>query len=187
MLFRRREELSYWQRFKLWLWPRVSWRRSGLYYLKRILRLSGSPYAIAMGSAVGAAVAFTPFIGLHLILTFAIAWVVRGNMIAGAIGGTVFGNPLTYPFIWASTYQLGRLLLNQEARPAPARLEHDLLHKSWDQLWPIVKPLTIGCVPLGLAVGALVYLLVYKALIAYREGRSQRFAGRRPPASSPAE
>ena len=89
MLFRRREELSYWQRFKLWLWPRVSWRRSGLYYLKRILRLSGTPYAIAMGSAVGAAVAFTPFIGLHLILTFAIAWAVRGNMIAGAICGTV--------------------------------------------------------------------------------------------------
>jgi uncharacterized protein (DUF2062 family) len=187
MLFRRREKQSYWQRFKLWLWPRVSWRRSGLYYLKRILRLSGTPYAIAMGSAVGAAVAFTPFIGLHLILTFTVAWVVRGNMIAGAISGTVFGNPLTYPVIWASTYELGRLVLNQEAHPVPARLQHDLLHKSWDQLWPILKPLTIGSVPVGIVVGALVYLLVYKALIAYRERRSQRFAGRRPPAISPAE
>ena len=54
MLFRRREEPGYWERFKLWLWPRVSWRRSALYYLKRILRLSGTPYAIAMGAAVGA-------------------------------------------------------------------------------------------------------------------------------------
>ena len=66
MLFRRREEPGYWERFKLWLWPRVSWRRSALYYLKRILRLSGTPYAIAMGAAVGAAVAFTPFLGFHL-------------------------------------------------------------------------------------------------------------------------
>ena len=49
MLFRRREEPGYWERFKLWLWPRVSWRRSALYYLKRILRLSGTPYAIAHG------------------------------------------------------------------------------------------------------------------------------------------
>lgn len=187
MLFKRRQELSYWQRFKLGLWPRVSWRRSGLYYVKRILRLSGSTYAIAMGSAVGAAVAFTPFIGLHLVLTFAIAWMVRGNMIAGAISGTFFGNPVTYPLIWAGTYQLGRLILFHEARPAPARLEHDLLHKSWDQLWPIVKLLTVGCVPLGLAAGAIVYFLVYKGLIAYRESRSQRFAGRRPPAGSPAE
>jgi len=187
MLFRRREELSYWQRFKLWMWPRVSFRRSGLYYLKRILRLSGSPYAIAMGSAVGAAVAFTPFIGLHLLLTFAIAWILRGNMIAGVISGAFFGNPLTYPLIWAGTYELGRLVLDHEAQSAPARFEHDLLDKSWDQLWPIVKPLAIGSVPAGLAAGALVFLLVYKALIAYRENRSQRLVGRRSAESFPAE
>ena len=29
MLFKRREAQGYWERFKLWLWPRVSWRRSG--------------------------------------------------------------------------------------------------------------------------------------------------------------
>jgi len=73
MLFRRREAPGYWERFKVWLWPRVSWRRSGLYYLKRILRLSGSPYGIAMGAAVGGAIAITPFIGFHLVLTFVLA------------------------------------------------------------------------------------------------------------------
>jgi len=187
MLFRRRETPGYWERFKLWLWPRVSFRRSALYYLKRILRLSGSPYAIAMGAAVGAAVAFTPFIGFHLVLTFALAWLLGGNMIAGAIGGTVAGNPLTYPFIWAATYQLGHLILNNENRQAPERLSHDLLHKSWNQLWPIVEPMTIGAIPLGLAVGLVVYLLVYKAVLAYREARAQRFAERRPPVGSPAE
>ena len=187
MLFKRREQPGYWQRFKLWLWPRVSWRRSGLYFLKRILRLSGTPYAIAMGAAVGSAVSFTPFIGFHLVLTFVVAWFLGGNMIAGAIGGTVFGNPLTYPFIWASTYQLGHLIIDSEGRPAPARLGHDLLHKSWHQLWPIVEPMTVGSIPLGIALGSVVYLIVYKAVSAYRQGRSQRFAGRRPPASSPAE
>src|SRR3954463_10108703 len=102
MLFRRREELSYWQRFKLWLWPRVSWRRSTLYYLKRILRLSGTPYAIAMGSALGAFVSVTPFIGFHFVITLVLAWLLRSNMIAGVIA-TGIGNPATYPFIWAGT------------------------------------------------------------------------------------
>ncbi len=186
MLFRRREAQGYWQRFKLWLWPRVSWRRSVLYYAKRILRLSGTPYAIAMGAAVGAAVSTTPFIGFHFVITFAIAWLLVGNMIAGAIG-TCVGNPLTFPFIWASTYQLGHLILDAEGRTAPERLGHDLLHKSWEQLWPIVEPMTVGSIPLGLAIGCVIYLVVYKAVSAYRESRSQRFAGRRAQSTSAAE
>src|ERR1700752_2487633 len=117
MLFKRRHVPGYWERFKLWFWPRVSWRRSVLYYLKRILRLSGTPYAIAMGAAVGVGVAFTPFLGFHLILTFAIAWLLGANMIAGALGSCI-GNPLTFPLIWATTYQLGHLLLHKESRPA---------------------------------------------------------------------
>jgi uncharacterized protein (DUF2062 family) len=187
MLFKRREDPGYWERFKVWLWPRTSWRRSGLYFLKRILRLSGAPYGIAMGAAVGAGVAITPFLGLHLVITFALAWLLRGNMIAGAIAGTCIGNPLTYAFIWASTYQLGHLILDSSARPAPARLEHDLLYKSWNQLWPILEPMTVGALPVGLMLGAVVYLVVYKSVSAYREARSQRFAVRRRPVSSPAE
>jgi hypothetical protein len=88
---------------------------------------------------------------------------------------------------WASTYQLGHLILNNEERTAPARLEHDLLHKSWDQLWPIVEPMTVGSIPLGVALGCVVYLVVHKSISAYREARSQRFAGRRTQASAPAE
>ena len=63
-----------------------------------------------MGAAVGAFVACTPFIGLHFVITFALAWLVRGNMIAGAIG-TGLGNPATFPFIWAGTYEIGQLML----------------------------------------------------------------------------
>lgn len=186
MLFRRRNELGYWERLTRWLWPRVSWRRSVTYYLKRILRLSGTPYAIAMGAALGAGISLTPFLGLHILITFLIAWFLRANMIAGAIA-TSIGNPLTFPFIWATTYQIGHYIQNWEGRSAPARLEQDLLHKSWDQLWPILAPMTIGSIPLGLAVGTGVYLVVYKVVSAYRESRSQRFADRRPQATTPAE
>ena len=187
MLFRQRTQPGHWERVKLWLWPRVSWRRSVLYYLKHILRLSGTPYAIAMGAGVGAAVAFTPFLGLHLVITFAIAWMLRGNMIAGAIAATAFGNPISYPLIWAATYQLGHLVLNNEHRPAPEQLGHDLLHKSWNELRPLIEPMTVGSILLGFGAGVIVYILVYKAVLAYRERRSQRFTGRNPQASAPAE
>jgi uncharacterized protein (DUF2062 family) len=186
MLFKQRKELSYWERFKLWLWPRVSWRRSARYYLKRILRLSGTPYAIAIGAAIGAGVAFTPFLGFHLLIIAAVAPLLRGNIIAGAIASCV-GNPITFPFIWASTYQLGHLILNRDATSAPPQLRHDLLYKSWGQLWPVIEPMTVGSIPLGIAVGVIVYLVVHKAVSAYRESRSRRFAGRRQQAGNPAE
>ncbi len=163
----------------MWLWPRVSWRRSTRYFTKRVLRVSARPYAVAMGCAVGAFVSFTPFVGLHFILTFLIAWPLRGNLIAGAIG-TAVGNPLTFPFIWMATYKVGHMMMHGEAEPPPERLAHDLLHKSFDQLWPLIKPMTLGAIPLGLVAGAIVYFLVYNAVSTYQLARRARFAASRP-------
>lgn len=178
MLFRSRRSSTLWDRFRVWLWPRVSWRRSALYYLKRTLRLSGTPYAIAMGTAIGGFVSCTPFLGFHLILTFVLSWLVGANMIAGAIGSAI-GNPITYPFLWAGSYELGQLLLGRAGTGAPARLEHDLIHKSWDQLWPLLKPMSLGSIPIGLVVGGAMYLVVYRMVAAYQSSRRERFAGRR--------
>ena len=86
MLFKRRDRIGLVERFRVWLWPRVSWRRSTLYFFKRILRLSATPYAISMGAAAGAFTSCTPFIGFHFILAACFAFVLRGNLIASAIG-----------------------------------------------------------------------------------------------------
>lgn len=178
MLFRRRDNPTRWGRFKTWLWPRVSWRRSGLYYLKRILRLSGTPYAVAMGTAVGVAVSFTPFVGFHVAIVFAIAWLLGANMIAGAFA-TALGNPLTFPLIWASTYELGHYITKGWTKDAPAQLEHEITHKSLEQILPLVKLMVVGSIPLGLAAGLIVYVIVYKAVSAYQQARRRRLAERR--------
>ena len=177
MLFRRRQRQGYGERFKLWFWPRTSWRRSALYYLKRVLRLSGTPYAIAMGAAIGVAASFTPFVGFHLVATFALAWLFRANMIAGGIG-TAIGNPITFPLIWASTYELGHLLLKGASRDAPARLGDYLMQRSFEQLLPLIKPMAFGSIPLGVAAGCIVYLIVYKGVSSYQKARRTRVAGR---------
>jgi uncharacterized protein (DUF2062 family) len=176
MLFRRRHNAKLGERVRVWLWPRVSWRRSALYVLKRILRLSGTPYAVAMGSAVGAFVSFTPFIGFHLAMAIAISWLLRGNLVAGALG-TFVGNPLTFPAIWAGTYEVGRWMLG-EAGAAPERLSDQLAHGSLQQILPLIEPMALGSIPLGLAVGCIVYFIVYKAVLGYQAARRQRLAGR---------
>lgn len=177
MLFRRRKRLGQWDRVKRWLWPSVSWRRSVLYYTKRVLRLSGTPHAIAMGAAIGVFASFTPFIGFHLIMTFAVTWLLGVNMIAGGIGTSV-GNPLTFPLIWASTYEVGHLILQGVSRDAPARLEYELTHRSFAQILPLLKPMVVGSIPLGLVAGAIVYLIAYKGVSAYQAARRRRFQRR---------
>ncbi len=178
MLFKRREEQGFRERLRLWLWPRVSWRRSVLYYLKRILRLSGTPYAIAMGAAIGIFASFTPFLGFHLLITVVIAWLVGANAIAGIIA-TSIGNPLTFPIIWASTYQIGYLILRGANRMPPARLEHDIMHRPLAEIFPLIEPMLVGSIPIGLAMGGIVYLIVYKSVSAYQEARRRRLEGRR--------
>lgn len=184
MLFRQRNEQTSWQRFRLWLWPRVSFRRSWRYFVKRILRLSGSPYAIAMGAAVGVAVSLTPLLGFHFILTFAIAWLLGANMLAGALATSV-ANPLTFPVIWASTYQLGHLILKGVGEAAPPHLEHEITHKSLAEILPLVEPMLVGSIPLGIALGAVTYLVVHKAVSSYQEARRKRLGRRAGSASLP--
>ncbi len=153
---------------RLWLWPRVSWRRSVLYYLKRILRLSGTPYAIAMGAAVGVFASFTPFVGFHLIITF-VDRLARRRQHDRRRARHSSANPLTFPFIWASTYQLGYLILRGVSRLPPARLEHEIMHRRSRRSWPLHRADDRGLDPGRRSIfGGIIYLVAYKAVSAYQ-------------------
>src|SRR3546814_7251488 len=88
-MFKRRIPLPFHRRARSFLWPRGGWRRSGTYVAHRLRRLPGPPYRIAAGFASGAAISFTPFIGLHFVLATLLALCIRGNIVASAIGTMV--------------------------------------------------------------------------------------------------
>ena len=186
MLFKRRKRTSHIERARLLVWPRVSWRRSTLYYVKRMLRLSATPYAIAAGCAIGAFVSFTPFIGFHIVISVALAWLIRGNFIAAAIGTSV-GNPLTFPLIWTSTYRLGHMILSGEQAVASPPLGRHFLERSIENLSPILKTMSIGSLPLGFLTGMVIYAIVYKSVAAYQKNRRRRLKDRRAANRPPAE
>ena len=178
MLFRAREKSSLSRRLRVAFWPRVSWSRSAQYFKQRVVRLSGSPHAIALGVAIGSGVSFTPFLGFHIVLGIVIALLVGGNLVATALG-TAFGNPLTFPLIWAGTYRLGKAMLGTPAVRGEDDIAHSLAVRSFDAMWPIVKPMAVGAVPLGLIAAAVMYVLSYQAIRAFRAIRRERLAARR--------
>lgn len=187
MLFKRRQKLGFRERFRSWLWPRSGWRRAVNYVWHRVSRLSGSPHAIALGFAAGAFASFTPFVGFHFILGFAIAYLIGGNLLASALG-TFIGNPLTFPFIWLSTYTFGSYILGVEMDQAVASsmpvIELSSLWGNgaqfwadfWERIWPVLKPMTVAGMPLGIIAGALCYWPVKATVRAYQLKRQLNFA-----------
>jgi uncharacterized protein (DUF2062 family) len=170
MLFRRRETESFLEKIRVHLWPRRSWSRSSRYVVYRLRRLSDSPHAVALGFAAGVFVAITPFLGTHMVMAALLAWVIGGSIVA-ALLGTFIGNPLTYPLFWYSTYEVGNLMLGGASEKPPIDLSGGIFQSSLDQLWPLLKPMTLGSVPVGLALAALSYVLVRPMVDAYKHRR----------------
>lgn len=183
-MFRRRTPLPYHHRVRELLWPRRGWRRASLYVAHRVRRLPGSPEHIAAGFACGAAISFTPFIGFHFVGAALLALLLRGNLVASAIG-TVIGNPWTFPVIWAWIYMLGNWLLGGEAHTdLPATLSfHYIFDRPLDVLWPM----TVGGVPTAVVVWFLFFWPIRGMVAEYQRARrwrvrrraSKRLAARR--------
>ena len=178
MLFGRRTRPRWMERLRIALWPRRSFGRSFSYYKHRGMRREASPHAIAAGVAAGAFASCTPLVGFHFILSFVVAWVIGGSMIAAAIG-TAVGNPLTFPLIWVSSFQVGELILGSNpaaASPHELTLSFDLITTSIATFWPTLKPMFLGGFVIGTILGGILYLLVRSAVVVSQNMRAERLA-----------
>ncbi len=175
MLFRRRKKLGFLEKIQASFWPKMGWFRAFSYFQLRIVRLPGSAGAIAAGFAAGGAVSMTPFIGLHTLMGLGVAWVVRGNYVAAAIG-TLIGNPWTFPFIWILTYRIGALMIGLETDVVLADIisPSHLVANPLKALSPVLLPMTLGSLP----VAILVYFVIYWPTCRFIEGHKRRRQGR---------
>lgn len=186
---KRRTPPTWFENLRIWLWPRRSWLRSGQYVTKRILRLTATPHAVAAGVAIGAFTSFTPFMGFHFLVAFALAWILRGNLIASALG-TFVGNPLTFPIIWAATYKTGHFVLQTSGAagdpPPLGAVMGDVVSACWNfdgtaalfalsNIWhPIIYPMLVGGLIIGPLVGVPIYFLTRRAALIFRESRRKK-------------
>lgn len=75
-------------------------------FLTWLIRLRGSPRAIAGGAAIGMVIAFTPTPGLQILLALGLATLMNASRPA-AVVPTLLSNPLTTVPIYAFTYLVG--------------------------------------------------------------------------------
>jgi len=199
VVFKRRDRQSTWQTALGWLWPRSGWKRAFLYLRHRAGRLPDQPHRIARGIAAGVFMSFSPAFGLHMIGAAAIAWAMRGNVIA-ALGATFFGNPVSYPFIVLGSMRLGHAVLgshfdggiHQGFWRSFGDAAHDLRHNllaiftdaptHWASLAvffdQIFLPYLIGGTVLGVFAALAAYYLTLPMISAYQHRRRLRIKER---------
>ncbi len=176
-MFQRRNRLTNFQRLKELVWPQQGWRRSTLYIAHRLGRLPGTPYRVAAGFACGAAVSFTPFLGLHFVLAALLSLLLRGSILASAIG-TVVGNPWTFVFfIWPVTYKIGQTLLGVDAGELQTEnltWEHFSENFFSKEFWNVIWPMTVGGVPSAVVVWFVAFVPIFTIVKQYQRARQWR-------------
>jgi MFS family permease len=143
---------------------------------------------ISLGSLLGGIIVTIgePMLGregalrMPFLIAAAVAWIIGGNLVASAIG-TAVGNPITFPFIWGATLEVGKLILygRQPSSIGPRDIGHLLWNLDFSRLWePFLKPMAVGSLPLGIAAGLIFYVLARWATRTFRDQRRKRLAER---------
>jgi uncharacterized protein len=181
MLFRRRKPQKFADKLRDMLWPRKGFLRPVRYFQRRIVRLTASPHAIAAGFTAGILVSWTPVIGVHIIMAFVLAYLVGGNMLAATLGCLAAGNPFTYPFIWAITWEIGHLILGRASGDQGGAIDLPALFHKLDvwQLWSgVLEPMLLGAIPPAIVSGLLVYTITYYGVRGFQRRRKARLMER---------
>ena len=134
----------------------------------KLIKISDTPHSISLGFAIGVFSAFTPLIGLHIVIAIFFSWLVNANYLS-SVAGTFIGTPITYPFMWISSILVGNIFFSVD------NLNKDLFENfsfySWDfflLIKPFIWSFVIGSTVLGLISSFLSHFLLKRLVILYR-------------------
>lgn len=172
--------------------PRKRPRRNLLIRLRPVLRwivkLRSSPRAIAGGFAVGTFIAFTPTVGIQLILAVFLTTLLNVNRGASLIPVWIT-NPVTLAPIYTLNYWLGKKFVGGppladvsamfiDLGKTMARLEFWNIKDQFKAILQvgseILLPLFIGGILIGLITGILAYLTSLKLLSIFFSRRANK-------------
>lgn len=179
-------------------YPDGGWQRAGSYVWHRLRRLPDSPERVAKGIAAGVFVSFLPIFGFHFLSAAALAWLLRGNILASLLG-TFFGNPFTFPLILVGSMETGSLLLGQGHMLTPRSVMGSITGiwqefgqnlyaiftpdpARWDQtrvfFGEVFLPYMLGGSLIGTFVAIVVYFVSLPIIRAYRARRERKLQKR---------
>jgi len=138
--------------------------------VKAILHLNDNPHRIAAAFSLGVFISCSPFIGLHFISAFFLAWVLRLNPVA-VILGTLFNNPWTMAPIFGAGFWIGVRIYGRHEGLQPIHWQDLTIVNAIPQLVPYLKPFLLGTTLLGIVTSVIAYPCAYYFIREYRNLR----------------
>lgn len=160
-------------------------RRAKDVVIHRVLRADDTPHRIAWGVFLGVFVAWTPTLGLQIVIYLALAALLRANKASG-IPFLFISNPFTAVPVYLFAWRVGSFLLRGERAEEQDRLsieerltqasdaetgsllDPENLRALWNMLLELGAELWLGGFVVGLLVGIPAYVLSYWGVREYR-------------------
>ncbi|MBI5049855.1 MAG: DUF2062 domain-containing protein [Nitrospirae bacterium] len=136
--------------------------------LKQILYINDTPHHIAISFAFGIFMGITPLFGLHAIGTIFLAWLFRLNKLV-AIAGAAILNPWTVVPIYSFSLWLGAKLMGLKHILPDINWSHITITSFIEKLSPLILPLVVGTLLLGIVCSAASYFIIRNLVIRYRK------------------
>ncbi len=173
------------------------WQRGKDFCVYKVLHADDPPHRLALGIAIGMFVTFLPLMGVQMMLSFFLAWLLRANKVVG-VPLVWISNPLTIIPIYYPCYVLGckllglpdewaRLKVNWQTAEPGVTLGNKIglwWENLWNSLLEIVGPLGLGCLIVASVAGILSY---YLSLVLIRRYRLRRWGQLMPPRLTPVD
>jgi uncharacterized protein (TIGR03546 family) len=157
---------------------RLFWRSTRRFILHNVLHADDPPDRLAMGAAIGVFIAFTPAIGLQMLLVVFLAWLLRANKVIG-VPLVWISNPATIIPIFYGCYSVGRFVLQRKAigghwwnelyRPPDSWWDAVLFY--WHHFMDIAGPLWLGSFIVGFLLAYPTYYVLAHLIYRYRMRR----------------
>lgn len=148
--------------------------------LRQVLHLEESPQRTALAFAVGAAIAFCPLYGFHMVLVGICSWAFRLNFVA-LLAGAFINNPWTLVPVLGATYWIGAVILGRSDRPSFDWNELGF-RAIYEQVMPYAVPFVVGGIVLSLVAAMVSYPLALYLITKHRHQASARQVEPLPPA-----
>ncbi len=140
----------------------------------RVVRIQAPAESIANGLAAGVFAGAMPFLSLQMVIAIALAFILRGNPLAAALG-TWWTNPFNWAIVFPLFYMLGKVFVPGEVvslsmNDLTSLGFLDLLRQGWK--WLLITTLG-GCI-VGIPMAIFTYFLTVRGVRAYHVRRAIR-------------
>jgi len=135
--------------------------------IREIVKLNDPPHKLALAFAIGVFVAFSPWIGLHIISCLFFAWIFRVSRFV-VLTATFVNNPWTMVPIYAFNLWLGVHITGGSITVPAINWSEIGFRDLFTVLKPFLWPFIIGSLMVGTAVGVLSYFVFFWAVRKYR-------------------